>query len=278
MLKRPKYILSALAIVIALSASSQKKREAIFPADDPYFKKWGWMAGLGANYSFPISKEYSLTYVNGPENTISVANYKPVGRLGAMLEGGAFYLVDNYILSYIDGGVRVNWFRGKEDISIVVTDSMGVNSEPLNEFRSFDYANASLRLNANNIIQVSNYGFIQNTLGVNLDYYFLENTNNPATIPLTDYGFDPFQIQLHYKLAYGFRLDIMHYVIIGLDAAILGVYPWNDGRQTLDIFGSNYWPVTLSVKVLFMNKSNRPDCKKPIPLDMNKKRKEAKMF
>lgn len=267
-----------IAVLISSFSYSQEKKGDLFPVDDIYFKKWGWLAGIGANYSIPLSGEVNQVD-NSNLDTISNYLFSPKGKVGAMLEGGAFYMLDNPIVSLLDAELRVNWFAGKEDFTENRTS--GINNDTiLNQsgIRNFDQFNASIRLNANNTIQVSQYGFIQNTLGVNFDYLFHENlqTDTP-TLAIPDPS-DKFQIQLHYKLSYGLRLDLMHYMIVGVDIPIITLYPWQDGRQTINVFESQYWPLTVSVQFLFLQKSNRPDCRKPQPLDMNKKRKKAKMY
>lgn len=271
-------ILIILTIFLSSILFSQEKKGDIFPVDDIYFKNWGWLTGAGANYTIPVSGEANRDY-NVNTDTISNFLFSPTGRVGAMLEGGAFMLLDNPIVSYLDADIRFNWFNGKENftenrISTVTNDTILTQSG----IRSFDQINVSLRLNANNTIQVSQYGFIQNTLGANFDYLFYENLQSDLPVLPLEEPSEKFQIQLHYKLAYGFRLDLMHYMIVGLDIPILNLYPWQDGRPNIEVFESQYWPLTLSVQFLFLQKSNRPDCKKPPPLDMNKKRKKARMF
>jgi len=272
-----RFTFTFLGIFILLSPSfGQGEKDPIFPVNDIYFKKWGWYAGIGGNYTVPLFNDVVRTYQNS--DSVSTVQFTGVGQPGMMIEGGAFYLLDNPVVSYLEGGLRFNWFRAKEDISTTVVNASDNNTLLQQEDeRSFDQVNVSLRLDANNTIKVSKYGFIQNTLGLNFDYLFYSEyqSSNPLYSEATD---DVFQAQIHYKLSYGFRLDLMHYMIIGIDAPILTIAPWNDGRQTIDVFESYYWPLTLSVRILFMQKSNRPDCKKPPPLDMNKKRKEAKMF
>lgn len=271
-------ILVLFIITIPSFSYSQAKKEPIFPVNDIYFKDWGWKAAIGGNYTIPLSGKTSITYGEGSD-TISDFLFSPVGKVGMMIEGGAFYLLDNPIVSYLDADIRVNWFNGKENFAETrIEGGSGDTILSQEGYRSFSQFNVSLRLNANNTIQVSEYGFIQNTLGLNFDYLFYESQEiNPPVFPLQDPS-DEFQMQLHYKLAYGLRLDLMHYMIIGVDVPVLTLFPWDDGKQTIAMFESRYWPLTLSVQILFLQKSNRPDCKKPPPLNMNKKRKKAKMF
>jgi hypothetical protein len=263
---------------------SQEKWDDLFPVKEIYFKNWGWYAGIGGNYTIPTSGKSNMSY-GLDADTSSAYLFSPVGKLGGMLEGGAFYMFDNPYVAYVDGGIRVNWFSGKEkfdayQIDQQTTDTLSMQSGD----QQFSMANVSLRLNANNAIQVSKYGFIQNTLGVNFDYNFYhatkvdpENYSFPAGSLNTEK--DPsFQMQFHYQIAYGFRLDLMHYMIIGLDTPILTFVPWENGKPSIAFFHSSYLPVTLSVRFMFLQKSNRPDCQKPPPLDMNKKRKKARMF
>lgn len=285
MRKRISLLLFVLFLIISgVSAKAQAKRAPIFPTDDPYFKNWGWYAGLGTNFTIPTSGSKEQIFVSLPDTSFNYL-FSPKGKMGLMLEGGAFYLTDYYLLSYLDAGLRVNWFNAKENFTAYHIDqNLGDTLSIQDGKRDFSLMNVSLRLDANNCIQVSKYGFIQNTLGLNVDYSFykkfeMDPPDYPFPFdPLSDATYNEFQFQIHYKLAYGFRLDLMHYMIIGLDAPIFTIAPWTNGRPTIDTYQSSYLPLTLSVRVLFLRKSNRPDCKKPPPLDMNKKRKEAKMF
>lgn len=277
-LKGCKICLAGLLLFITGSVYSQEKWDDLFPVDDIYFKNWGWLAGAGINYTIPTSGNSVLESDTIPDLFYSYA-LSPKGKVGAMLEGGAFYLLDNPVVSYLDAGIRMNWYNGKEDFTLDRVSTIDNSTLPSQSgYRSFSFLNASLRINANNTIQISKYEFIQNSIGLNVDYTFYESQEiDPPLLPLTDFE-ESFQMQLHYKLSYGFRLDLMHYMIVGVDTPILTLVDWDGGKPSFEMFNSTYLPITLSVQFLFLQKSNRPDCKKPPPLDMNKKRKKAKMF
>ena len=185
------------------------------------------------NYTIPTSGKSTLID-NQNADTSSNYLFSPVGKIGAMLEGGAFMMYDNPIVSFADAGIRVNWFNGKEkftDNSVLTSTGDTLLSQE--GYRDFTKLNASLRLNANNTIQVSKYGFIQNTLGLNMDYFFYQNTTSDLPIFPIEEENNYFQMQIHYKLAYGFRLDLMHYMIIGLDTPILTLVDWDGGSSKL---------------------------------------------
>lgn len=275
-----RYLLSFIILLLfSVSSYSQKKLDPTFPTDDPFYKNWGWHAGIGGNYTVTNNGKHASVYVHNPD-TVSYYNFIPRGQVGAMVEGGAFLLLDNIIVSYLDAGLRVNWFQGKNIFTENrVTSSTNDTILFTEGERSFDIIDVSLRMNANNTIQLSNYGFIQNTLGLNVDYQFIKNQQTfPPIFPLDDFANDKFQFQLHYKLAYGFRLDLMRYMIVGIDVPLMTFHPWNGGSQTIDVFGAQYWPITLSVNVMFLQKSNRPDCRDSPKVNMNKRRRKERMF
>lgn len=282
--KMNRFSLLIFAMFLAQISFSQRKRPPIFPTDEPYFKNWGWYAGIGANYSLGVSGKTDASY-NENTDTSFQYTFTPRGKVGMMIEGGAFYLLDNKYVSVLDAGLRFNWFNGKENFEeYQVNQTLMDTVSNQNGNQQFSMMNISLRLDASNAIQVSKYGFIQNTLGLNFDYRFYDGQKvDPENF---SFPFEPFslesqsafQVQLHYKIAYGFRLDLMHYMIIGIDTPIFTALPWENGSPAFAFFSSEYLPLTLSVRVLFLRKSNRPDCNKPAPLDTNKKRKEAKMF
>jgi hypothetical protein len=276
--KRKLWFVSIYIIAFPLLSYSQAKKEPIFPVGDIYFKNWGWKAGIGGNYTIPFSETKSINF-NENSDTTDIYNFNPIGKMGMMVEGGFFYLLENPIVSYLDADVRVNWFNGRENFAGIRMDTVSQDTiSTQGGYRSFSNFNVSIRLQANNTIHVSKYGFIQNTLGLNFDYLFYENQKiDPPIFPIENTA-NRFQFQLHYKLSYGLRLDLMHYMIVGVDIPLLTLYPWNDGGQMINMFESRYWPVTVSIQVMFLQKTNRPDCNKPPPLDINKKRKKAKMF
>ncbi len=273
------FVIFTSQIVIA-----QRKNPPIFPTDEPYFKNWGWFAGIGANYTLPVSGKTDALYNEASDTTFNY-HYSPLGKVGMMAEGGAFYLLDNKYVSLLDAGLRFNWFNGKENFEEYQVDQTLMDTISIqNGNQQFSMMNVSLRLDASNAIQVSKYGFILNTLGLNFDYRFYDSQKvDPEnyTFPFEPFDLESnsaFQIQVHYKFSYGFRLSLMHYMIIGIDTPIFTAIPWENGSPAFAFFSSDYLPLTLSVRVMFLRKSNRPDCNKPAPLDMNKKRKEAKMF
>jgi len=212
-------------------------------------------------------------------DTIQIGTYTRQGKVGFLIEGGRFTMTYSKIVPYIDYGIRFKLLRGYEDYKGINPPTENTDTVFIDNSARFDNYYFSAHFNANNAIRVSNRGFIQNTLGLNIDYRVIQSRN--GTIQYSEntvVSSEVFLVQLHYKIGYGFRMDKKHYLIFTLETPILTAYPWDDGKPTIAMFNSRYQPISLSVRLLFLSNSTRPDCNKPIPLNMDKKHKKAKMF
>ena len=266
-------------LIPTLVLSQNRNWKPLFPVDDTNYKLSGWLVGAGATYTFSLPSVTEHIYQIG-NDTILTANFAASGNLGFLVEGGRFTMTYSKIVPYLDYGALFKLIRGTQDYTGYLSES-DIQDTILISQSSASFSNyyASVYFNANNAIRVSEFGFIQNSLGINLDYKVIETLKGTAPMfPGSKSTSEVFLAQLHYKLGYGFRLDKKHYLTFTLETPILTAFPWDDGKSTIAIFDSRYRPILFSVRLMFLNTNSRPDCNKPTQINMNKKRNKTRLF
>ena len=264
-------------LVNNLSAQKYKNQE-IFPVDDITFKSSGWYAGAGATYTFALPATKTLTFPVPEDSTLRSADATVYGRFGFLAEGGRFTMTVSRLIPYIDYGVRIKMIGGREDMSSVYVVNDNSDTIIYNNSAGFYHYYGGLHFNANNVIRISEYGFIQNTAGISVDYRFasVETGISPPFNTNAELSDEKFSGQLVYKLGYGFRLDNKHFMTFTFETPVLSLYKWDNGKSTVAMFNSRYRPILFTVRVLFLNSAKGPDCNKPAPIDMDAKRKRKK--
>jgi hypothetical protein len=273
-------LLSLIVFFLFISTvfSQDNKWKPIFPAEDINFRLNGWYAGAGATYNFAYPNNKN-NYDFSDSSKID-ANFLATGKPGFMVEGGRYTMTYSNYVPYIDYGLVFKMFGGGQDytgyeVSIENLDTIASNSSSA----QFSNYYISAQFNANNAIRVSEYGFIQNSLGINIDYYLFRTSQGSAPLfPDTKTSVDVFSLQLHYKIGYGLRLDKKHFLMITLETPLLNIFPWDNGKSTISFLNSRYHPVMLSVRLMFLRNTTRPDCYKPNDVKMNKKHKKSRLF
>ena len=116
--------------------------------------------------------------------------------------------------------------------------------------------------NINNVIQISDYTFIQNSLGVNLDWKFSETYE--SSFSSYNKNSQELLFSLHYKLGFGIKATQRLFIIPTLETPILNVKQWENARSDYGIFSSRYRPVILTVRFAWLIKPNKNACP-PVP-------------
>jgi len=198
-----------------------KKARDPFPKELQY-KMTGWYFGPGFTYTLPME---GFTVMDGNSGT----EFNPSGGFGLYLEAGRYHIWQySSLIKYMDYGLAYKWLRGSEE----------------NTGLAYSDHYATAHLNLNNSIPINKYLFIQNTVGINVDYSFLQSrdgTGPPALLA-----------QAHYKFGIGFKITDNLMIIPAIETPILNGWPWENGRSTLQYLNSRYRPVILSMRFLFL--------------------------
>jgi len=256
----------------------QRKNQSVFPPY-PQFKQKGWIVAPGATYMLTTFVKRNKTLVEN-DSLSYTAGLKPTGKVGLYLEGGRYRILQySKLVKYIDYGLAYKWLRGKEKFDGELTNNLD-NSVMLANSGLSKYSNHYFmgHFNLNNVIKMSDRTFLQNTLGINLDYSFISSRSTEQTVASVTQNTPPnFIAQIHYKLGYGIKVNSKLLIIPSVETPILNINPFETGQSTLGHFNTRHRPLIFSLRFLFLRPYVEPPCKPvktpdgfKMPTDMDK--------
>ncbi len=255
----------------------ERKRPEIFPLNGRY-KLSGYFFGPGATYTLTRFSNSEEEVFSNADSSYS-ATFEPAGGIGLYLEAGWFKVFKySSIIRYMDVGLAYKQLKGAESYNGVLTgiEQDTILAEMAGE-GNFDETFVTFNLNFNNVLQLGDRTFLQNSLGANVDYrissthtYTAEFGLNRQEIPAT------VRAQIHYKIGFGWKISDKVIMIPSLETPILSVYEWDDGRSDFQFFSSRYRPIIFSLRFLFLRPANKGfDCV-PVKKEKGKKGKPYK--
>lgn len=253
----------ATALISTAQGLMERKRPDIIPLDGQA-RRLGWYIAPGVTYTLSRFKDSEEeVFRNG--DTSYTATYDPSGKLGLYLEAGvAWYTRDPVIVDYLDLGIAYKNLRGAESFvgQYARTDSV---AEVLGE-GDFAERMLTLHFNANKFIPTWRYQFVQLSLGLNADYRLGNDYVHTGDSLMNRHSFPPdLWGQVHFKLGYGFKVTGRMLIIPAIETPIFSVVPEDEGRfGALQWFSSDYRPLILSVRFLFLRPRKGFDCPPPI--------------
>lgn len=261
------YVLLIIGILsISNSVSAQrkgykfdKKQRANYHAYPSSFdfRQMGWLFDAGLTSTFTTERPIDNTS-DGIDSTYSFQI-----RPGLALNIGGYYNLQKgrKIIRYIDATLGYKMLWSAENQTIKYT---GIGDSTISSTNDYLAHYASLNINFNNVINLSNYTFIQNTIGFNIDYRFLESvTNNHPSLQISRPNF---VAQAHYKLAFGIMVDNDIAVIPYIEVPLFNLSPNQNHFSQLDIFDSSFQTVIIGVRVMLF-RFGQKDCPKAINTD-----------
>ncbi|TXI79104.1 MAG: hypothetical protein E6Q44_09660 [Flavobacteriales bacterium] len=262
-----RHFLAMAAWALLHDASAQglmeRKRPDLIPLDGQA-RRIGWYVAPGLTYTLPRATDGEQEVFRRGD-TSYVATYDPNGRLGLYLEGGlSWYTRDPVIVDYLDLGIAYKNLRGHEvangryAIADSVLDLVGEGA--------FAERLLTVHFNANKFIPTWRYQFVQLSLGANADLRLSADHDHTASPVLNEHRSPPdLWGQVHFKVGYGFKLTSKMFVIPAVESPIFSVKPADDARfGALQWFSSDYRPLILSVRFLFLRARRGFDCPPPI--------------
>lgn len=168
------------------------------------------------------------------------------------------------LISYVDWGVGLQSYAGKQNLTIDYLTAGGdiLNSESETAKWSNIYTYGRITLHKN--IYIGKKWFIDNGLGVNVDYRLSSNSldhSTPFRIAPEKYQTN-LSAQLHYGLGVGYKFTRGFFMVPSLETPVLGMSEWKNGNPSVSWFSSSYWPLKLRVKFIWLFKEKRrpEDC------------------
>ncbi len=240
-MKLTRIIILASLLTAFLSSSAQapygrKNRELVDLGGR--YNMAGWLVSPGLTYMWPNKNRFFGEREN--------ENVDPKGRLAVYLEAGRYRIFygGGNVFNYMDYSLAYKRLSGSE--------------EYLGNKGIFKQNYLLGNFNINNIIQLSDYTFIQNSLGVNLDYKFSEKYENSGSP--TGANTEKLLFSLHYKIGYGIKVTEKLFVIPTLETPILNVKQWEQAKSTYGMFSSRYRPIIFTVRFAWLGKPGKGSC------------------
>jgi len=208
-------------------------------------------------------------------DTVSNAVLKGKGRLGYYVEAGMYHLLPyGRFFRYLDWSIAWKNLKGAQDYTYETTIESSSTSIASGEgTNSFKYNFLLANVNLNNIWQIGNYSFIQNSLGLNFDYALGKKEENTSPY-INGSTFDKMVFAVHYKLGFGYKLNQKWFIIPSIETPILSIIPFENGRSAIGVFDLRYRPLIFTVRLAWLRKPRANDCPKVDGPEGDKKRQE----
>lgn len=215
-------------------SKNNKNRPEAFPS--PYsFRPTGWIFDGGITGTFGQQPEENLFLGSESE-------YKfPISPFVKLTAGRYFILKKGHkIVKYADAsfGYKGLWNRQENTLTSPV---MAPESYVQSNLAHYITLNGHL----NNVISFNNATFLQNTIGVNLDYRIAEYVQEARGSKSPD----EFVAQIHYSLGLGIMTDNDLAIIPYIEIPVFNVTPSQARFNRLDYFNSSYQTIVVGVKV-----------------------------
>lgn len=229
----------------------------LFPTGNTFKKSW-WTVEGGGVYNVPMTGKRNKVFVNNQDSSYS-ATFDPSGGVSYRASLGRYHVThDLRFFKYIDYSLGYRKRVGSEKYRAALTQFGQNEASEWKGEGSFERSFLTLNLHLNNVIQIGDHQFIQNTVGLNGEYS-LDNDEVAYDQELPE--FNPSQPpkffgQLHYRLGYGIRLRKKLFMIPSLQTSVLNLKPF-DGHSSLPFLNSRYQSFSLSIKLLFLTR-HRP--------------------
>lgn len=273
------FILPIIAMAQPRDLTPTKRKQAFGTRDFRNLGYTGLQFQLGATYLMTRIDYKPVEFGSGA----SLGRYtlEPKGLLGAYGEIGLIHFpkkrsklslaLKTVLVSYYDWGLGFKYFRGLERMTIdrlsPTGTVLGTSATTGNFQRGHIYGRFSLHKNAH-LKSIKRF-YLDNSVGVNFDYNVLKSKIDGATadhlVALSAVGApvryqQNFMAQLHYGLGIGIKLKRGAYLTPGVRIPIMGAYEWRKGHPTISWFSSEYMPLLIHIKYMFMFEKKAKGC------------------
>ncbi|MFK8038567.1 MAG: hypothetical protein AB8B74_09785 [Crocinitomicaceae bacterium] len=212
--------------------SQGDRGKAIYSHSRSHYRPFGWHAAAG------------VTYMLGNNTNSENFDIKPSPSIpGYYLEGGLAHLFKQYhkVFHYIDYGLGIKHYSGAEKY----TDSIGETSKG-----TFNFGSAFARFGIHSVWQLSEWNWIDQSIGFNVDYRIYGGKNDPDyTSPLAPDNQEKLVGQLHYSIGWGYKPREGLYFIPTIQTPILTALSWRSANPGTHWFSSKYQPIIFTLKM-----------------------------
>jgi hypothetical protein len=293
-------LLLLFAVLLSTSAygqySPKNKKKQFYGNQRLQQPIYRWVTGDYLRHGIQLSfgPTYTFTKIGADENehlipsnsmasdTLVRFSREAKSRIGIFGEIGMVHITKKprKLVHYYDWGIGFKLFGGRELSESSVFDDRDTLIGQFNGEGKFYNGYLYGRFSAHNVFQINPYLFLDNAIGVNLDYALM--VGNMAYdgyhVPVNDQFQGDIMAQLHYSLGLGIkpRTDKGFFFVPSIELPVLGIHEWNGGTPAINWFSSQYYPAMFRLKFVWLFKKDPNRCP---PVETNEEdRKRAKEY
>lgn len=255
-----KSLLVLFLMLLALSGHSQyaySTGKSALVRREGFYKLSGWHFDPGVTWMGTRFRNSGDDLYSSGDTTYT-ATHDPGGRIGFYFGVGR-YKIFKYarLFPYMDYGIAYKGLRGKESYEgewrVAGQENAFATTEGAGNFA---HHNILAYVNFNNILQISNKMFLQNSLGANIDYSIIMNSDDISGPFRTDETIPRFWAQIHYKLGLGFKFRERFFLIPTIETPLVNFSPWTNFKLKMPKYMSEYRPLILTIRFAWTCQNN----------------------
>jgi len=237
---------------------SQREPRALYTPGGQ-FKNTGWFIAPGIAFTMPFPRSEQLTGYNSVDDTLFSGDFVRDGQNGLCLQAGRHHFWKGRgPIDHVDYGLGYKRLRGTEEFAgFVRADTAFV---PYNSFASFSDGYLSAFGNVSNVAMLTNRWWIQNSVGLNVDFRLFGNRGG-GPVPGVVWQYPPtLPVQLHYRLGFGWKPEPGIFILPMIEVPLLNVNRWEGMKATLPYFNGRYRPVLITLRIQWLSKEPDRQC------------------
>lgn len=240
------------------------------------YAKHGIQFSFGPTYTFTkngaFDDEFRIDSKNSGVDTLIQFSREAKSRIGIFAELGMVHITrrPRKLIHYYDWGVGFKLYGGRELTESKVYDNRDTLIGQLDGEGKFYNGYLYGRFSAHNVFQINPHLFLDNGLGVNLDYAVMNGNMvyDGFHVPKDEQFQGDLMGQLHYSIGLGIkpRADKGFFFIPSIELPVMGIHEWNGGSPAIHWFSSKYYPAMLRLKFVWLFKRDPNRCP---PVEIN---------
>ena len=174
------FILLCLVLLSFAKILSQREPGALY-VPGGQFKNSGWFIAPGIAFTLPYLRNEQLTGYNAADDTLYSGDFMRDGQNGLCLQVGRHHFWKSRApIDHVDYGLGYKKLRGTEEFAGIIRADTAF--APYTSYASFSDSYLSAFGNLSNVAMLGKRWWIQNSLGVNVDFRLFGNRGG-AGIP-----------------------------------------------------------------------------------------------
>jgi hypothetical protein len=223
------------------------------------FKNSGWFIAPGMAFTVPFPRNEQLTGYNAADDTLFSGDFSRDGQNGLCIQVGRHHFWKRRgPIDHVDYGLGYKMLRGTEEFAGVVrADTSFV---PYTAYASFSDSYLSAFGNLSNVIMLNNRWWLQNSLGLNVDFRLFGNRGGSG-VPGAIWEYpSTFPVQAHYRLGFGWKPEPGIFILPMIEIPLLNVNRWEGMKATLPYFNGRFRPVLITLRIQWLSKQPDRQC------------------